>query len=100
MNALGGTGWGAASDTEVSSTRLRLWSSDNYGQDLVINPRDAAIYYWSNLSGLGVRAVRLDSLAGASGVPDVARQIMVSSLDRKVLAFGCTEVSDGINPPK
>ena len=100
MNALGGTGWGAASDTEVSSTRLRLWSSDNYGQDLVINPRDAAIYYWSNLGGLGVRAVRLDSLAGASGVPDVARQIMVSSLDRKVLAFGCTEVSDGINPPK
>jgi hypothetical protein len=67
---------------------------------LVINPRDAAIYYWSNLSGLGVRAVRLDSLAGASGVPDVARQIMVSSLDRKVLAFGCTEVSDGVNPPK
>jgi len=100
MNALRGTGWGTAADTEVSSTRLRLWSSDNYGQDLVINPRDAAIYYWSNLSGLGVRAVRLDSLAGASGVPDVARQIMVSSLDRKVLAFGCTEVSDGINPPK
>jgi hypothetical protein len=96
MSALEGTGWGVAANTEISSTRLRLWSSDNYGQDLVINPRDAAIYYWSNLSGLGVRAVRLDSLAGASGVPAFARQIMVSSLDRKVLAFGCTDIVTGV----
>ena len=95
MNALRGTGWGTAADTEVSSTRLRLWSSDNYGQDLVINPRDAAIYYWFNSGGLGTRAVRLDSLVGASGVPTVARQIMVSSLDRKVLAFGCTDILTG-----
>jgi hypothetical protein len=96
MSALEGTGWGVAADTEVSSTRLRLWSNDNYGQDLVINPRDAAIYYWLNSGGLGVRAVRLDSLAGASGVPAVARQIMVSSLDRKVLAFGCTDIVTGV----
>jgi len=96
MSALEGTGWGVAANTEISSTRLRLWSSDNYGQDLVINPRDAAIYYWLNSGGLGVRAVRLDSLAGASGVPAVARQIMVSSLDRKVLAFGCTDIVTGV----
>ena len=95
MSALEGTGWGVEADTEVSSTRLRLWSSDNYGQDLIINPRDAAIYYWSNQGGLGVRAVGLDSLAGASGVPAVARQIMVSTLDRKALAFGCTDIITG-----
>jgi hypothetical protein len=96
MNALSGTGWGVAANTQVSSTRLRLWSNDNYGQDLVINPRDAAIYYWVNANGPGVRAVRLDSLAGASDVPAVARQIMVSALDRKVLAFGCTEITTGL----
>ena len=95
MSALEGTGWGVGADTETSSTRLRLWSSDNYGQDLIINPRDAAIYYWLNSGGLGVRAVRLDSLAGASGVPAVARQIMVSTLDRKALAFGCTDILTG-----
>lgn len=100
MVALDGTGWGDASDTKVSSTRLRLWSNDNYGQDLIINPRDAAIYYWVTSTGLGTRAVSLSSLAGASDVPAVSRQIMVSSLDRKVLAFGCTEVYDGVNPPK
>lgn len=95
MNALSGTGWGASSNTQVSGTRLRLWSNDNYGQDLVINPRDSAIYYWANSGGLGVRAVRLDSLAGASAVPAISREIMVSALDRKVIAFGCTDIVTG-----
>jgi len=95
MNATSGTGWGSASDTEVSGTRLRLWSSDNFGQDLVINPRDAAIYYWSNAGGLSTRAVLLSSLAGASDVPAVSRQILVSDQDRKVIAFGCTDIVTG-----
>lgn len=96
MNALTGTGWGASSNTTVSGTRLRLWSSDNYGQDLVLNPRDAAIYYWANAGGLGTRAVLLSSLAGAADVPAVSRQIIVSDLDRKVIAFGCTDIVTGV----
>lgn len=96
MNALTGTGWGGSSNTTVSGTRLRLWSSDNYGQDLVLNPRDAAIYYWANAGGLGTRAVLLSSLAGAADVPAVSRQIIVSDLDRKVIAFGCTDIVTGV----
>ena len=96
MSAFSGTGWGAASNTQVAGTRLRLWSSDNFGQDLVINPRDAAIYYWSNATGLGSRAVLLSSLPGASSVPSVARQILVSDLDRKIIAFGCTDIVTGV----
>lgn len=96
MNALTGTGWGGSSNTTVSGTRLRLWSSDNYGQDLVLNPRDAAIYYWANSGGLGTRAVLLSSLAGAADVPAIARQIIVSDLDRKVIAFGCTDIVTGV----
>ncbi len=92
MFALAGTGWGAASNTQVAGTRLRLWSSDNFGQDFIINPRDAAIYYWANSGGLGTRAVLLSSLPGASAVPGVARQIIVSDLDRKVIAFGCSDI--------
>ena len=95
MNAFAGTGWGAASNTQIAGTRLRLWSADNFGQDLVINPRDAAIYYWANSGGLGTRAVLLSSLAGASDVPDVARQVIVSDLDRKVIAFGCSDIITG-----
>lgn len=96
MNALSGAGWGSPANTQISGTRLRLWSNDNYGQDLVINPRDAAIYYWVNSGGPSVRAVLLSSLGGASDVPAIARQIMVSTLDRKVLAFGCTDIVTGI----
>lgn len=95
MSSISGTGWGSASVTTVSSTRLRLWSSDNFGQDLVINPRDSAIYYWSNAGGLGTRAVLLSSLPGANSVPAVSRQILVSELDRKVIAFGCTDIVTG-----
>ena len=96
MNAISGTGWGAASNTQVAGTRLRLWSSDNFGQNFIINPRDAGIYYWANSGGLGTRAVILSSLAGASDVPGVARQIIVSDLDRKVIAFGCSDIITGV----
>ena len=95
MNAISGTGWGAASANLVSNNRLRLWSSDNFGQSLVINPRDSAIYYWENADGLGTEAVLLSSLAGADSVPSIARQVLVSELDRKVIAFGCTDIVTG-----
>ena len=91
-----GTTWGSPSNTQVSGTRLRLWTSDSFGQNLIINPRDAAIYYWQNATGLGSRAVLMSSTVGASDVPAVARQIMVSNLDRKAIAFGCTDIYTGI----
>lgn len=96
MFAFSGTGWGSAANTQVAFTRLRLWSADNFGQNLVINPRDSAIYYWSNAGGLGTRAVLLSSLPGAADVPGVSRQIIVSDLDRKVIAFGCTDIVTGV----
>lgn len=96
MFAFSGTGWGSASNTQVAGTRLRLWSADNFGQDLVINPRDAAIYYWENSGGLGTRAVILSSLSGASDVPSIARQVIVSDLDRKIIAFGCSDIVTGV----
>jgi hypothetical protein len=40
--------------------------------------------------------VELSTLPGASDVPAIARQILVSDLDRKVLAFGCTDLVTGI----
>lgn len=95
MNAITGTGWGSPANTQVSGTKLRLWSSDNFGQNLVINPRDGAIYYWDSSLGLGNRAVILSSLPGAADVPAVSRQIIVSDADRKVIAFGCTDIVTG-----
>jgi len=96
LTAYSGTGWGSAATGLVTGQKLRVWSADNFGQDLVINPNDGPIYYWSNASGLEVRAVLLSSVAGASDVPGVSRQIMVTDQDRKVLAFGCSDIVSGL----
>ena len=40
-------GWGDAASGGVTTTgQIRLWSHDNFGEDLLINPRDDQIYYW------------------------------------------------------
>lgn len=89
------TGWGQSSSLVVGGTRLRLWSQDNFGEDLIINVRDGSVYYWDATTGLSVRAVALSSLPGANGVPPVVRQIIVSESDRKLITFGCTDLISG-----
>lgn len=102
---VGGTGWGAgtygrggwgssAPGGLTTTNKIRLWSHDNFGEDLLINPRDSFIYYWDKSSGVSTRAVELSTLSGTkTSVPTVCKQVMVSDRDRHVLAFGC----DGIN---
>jgi len=86
-------GWGMPSSLSTT-TQIRLWSHDNFGEDLLINPRDSFIYYWDKSGGAGARAVELSTLSGTkTSVPTACKQVMVSDRDRHVLAFGC----DGIN---
>lgn len=85
----GRQGWGDAADVTVLTDTLRIWSHDNFGEDLIINVRDGGIYYWDASVGLGTRAVNLTSLTGAASTPTVAKQIMVSDRDRHIIAFGC-----------
>ena len=91
------TGWGAGlwgagtfgSATTLSFTnQLRLWSHDNFGEDLIINPRAGSIYYWDKTNGTETRAVALSDLAGANLPPTLALQVMVSDIDRHVICFG------------
>ena len=85
------TGYGQGSNTVLASTQLRLWSQDTFGEDLLINPRGGGIYFWDKTNGVSTRAVNLSSLAGALEVPTVANQILVSEVDRHVVAYGCSE---------
>ena len=85
-------GWGQASSLTVSGTKIRTWSHDNFGEDILINPRDGAIYYWDKTDGLSTRAVELSATSlysGETSVPTIAKQIIVSDQDRHVIAFGC-----------
>lgn len=96
----GAGGWGSPSSTSIPGAQLRLWSHDNYGEDLVMNVRDGGIFYWDESAGLNTRAVALSSLVGANSVPTVAREVLVSDRDRHVLAFGCDdEFAPGIQDP-
>ena len=60
--------WGAANALSVAD-QLRLWSHDNFGEDLISNVRAGNIFYWDESSGLSNRAVALADLAGANLCP-------------------------------
>jgi len=100
---IGGTGWGAstwgrggwgsaAPGGITTTTQIRIWTHDNFGENLIINPRDGGVYYWSKGSGLSTRAVEISTLSGATSAPQVAKQVLVSDADRHVIAFGCDAI--------
>ncbi len=92
--------WGSAASTPVVTSTLRVWSHDNFGEDLLMNVRNGGIYYWDRSGGVGARAVELSSLAGANATPTIAKQVLVSDRDRHIIAFGCdTESNPGVQDP-
>jgi hypothetical protein len=102
---IGGTGWGAGvwgrgtwnSGADLTTVgALRLWSHDNFGEDLLINPRNGAIYFWDKSNGLTTRAIELSTAAtNTINVPSLVTQVMVSDTDRHVIAFGCDAIGGG-----
>jgi len=84
-------GWGeAASGGLTTTTQIRLWSHDNFGEDLLINARDSNIFYWDRTNNLSTRAIELSTRTGTKrSVPTIAKQVLVSDQDRHVIAFGC-----------
>lgn len=84
------TGWGnSAASVATPVSELRIWTHDNFGEDLLLNVRDGEIFYWNKSDGLGTRAVKISSVSGANNTPTTAKQILVSDRDRHVIAFGC-----------
>ena len=86
--------WGSANALS-SSNQLRLWSHDNFGEDLIINPRAGGLFYWDESSGVTDRAVALADLAGANVCPTKALIVLVSDIDRHVIAFGSDPLNTG-----
>ena len=94
-----GTGWGAGVygrgtwnsnvDVSISTTSMRVWTHDNFGEDLIINVRDGIIGYYDTSGGLNNRAVLLKDVSGADTTPTIAKKVIVSDRDRHVIAFGC-----------
>ena len=113
-SAIFGTGWGAGTwsrNTWGSAASLtltdvlRIWTHDNFGEDLLINVRNADIYFWdaSEINALSTRATSLATRAaalGLTGAPTVATKVLVSDIDRHILAFGTDAIGDvGVQDP-
>jgi len=62
----GSGGWGLGTwGVGVASTdALRIWSANNFGEDLVFGPRGGALYYWDVTGGLTTRGVLVNSIGG------------------------------------
>ena len=95
--------WGAGSLRPIINP-LTVWFFDNFDNDLVMNVATnskGAIYYWERgtsadpTSALGTRAGLLSSRPNASDVPAEVGQIMVSQVDRHLIAFGATPFGGG-----
>ena len=103
-----GTGWGAgtwgrfewgSSSGALAGQTLRLWAADNFGEDLIFNIMNGSIYYWDATGGTSTRAVELSSLTGASDTPTIARKVLVSDVDRHVIAFGANIINTSTQDP-
>jgi len=87
-------GWGSAYEGAGVGQQLRLWSNDNYGQDLVLAPRGGPIFYWVAANGVGNRAEYLSHLANVASagtgvwVPKTTNQVVASAIQRFVIAYG------------
>ena len=118
-NFVSGTGWGADSwgDSTFGSTspvssnnQLRLWSIDNFGENMIAIPRGGPLFIWESADGTtngtsgaaffdANRSVLASSLTGASNCPISALQVMTSDVDRHVLAFGCNPIGSSVIDP-
>ena len=83
--------WGSAATVDLVTDTLRIWTHDNFGEDLLLNVMNGGIYYWdaSAVNALSNPAVALSDLAGADLAPTIATKVIISDVDRHVIAFGC-----------
>ena len=91
--------WGSAATIGIGQ-QLRLWSADNYGQNLVFAPRGGGIYYWDASLGTSYRGIPLSSAANAASysgqyVPTATNQVIASAIQRFVIAFGANSYVAG-----
>ena len=107
------TGWGSAAPAGVGiGTQLRLWSQDNFGDYLVMNPRGGALYLWVPSASPSTynRAQILSSTntntqdgqqywLTDTSCPTVANIVATSDTSRFVIAFGCNDYGSSTLDP-
>jgi hypothetical protein len=95
-----GTGWGTGTWSRGTwgsgfstgfGQQLRLWSQENFGEDLLFSPRGSGLYLWQPGSGATPAFGTRGTLVSGTDVPAYINQIMVSDTSRIVICFGCND---------
>jgi hypothetical protein len=80
-------GWGAGTwgagvwGTGGSSvTTIRLWSQQNYGEDLVFGPRGGGLFYWDATTEVSSRGVLLRNLGGTATITIASPAVVTSTV--------------------
>lgn len=61
---------------------LRVWSLDNFGEDLIASPRGGAVYHWDRTGGPEARAVLLPD------APATNERVLVSNSGAQIICLG------------
>ena len=89
--------WGSGTFGSVSAlsanNQLRLWSIDNFGEDMLACVRAGGIYYWDNSDGVSTRAKALEDLTSVNLPPTLGLQVIVSDIDRHAIILGADPIS-------
>ncbi len=82
-----------ASDDLISFLNpLRIWSLDNWGEDLLASPRGGAVYWWDRTNGPNVRAQLVAT------VPDTNNRMAVNPDNRIMSLYGTDDTGGGFDP--
>lgn len=74
--------YGFGSTVTGIAVRLRIWSLDNFGEDLLASPNGGSLYYWDLTLGTSSRAVVVPM------APATIERMLISPEARHVIAFG------------
>lgn len=83
--------YGTARTTSTFIGKLRVWSLDNWGEDLLCSPNGETLFVWRRTTGPDSRAIAIPN------APANIERMMVGPDDRHVLAFGTNLVSTGVH---
>ena len=100
-------GWGAGNWNQGTwggvgtfvGDAIRLWSANNFGEDLVFGPRGGGVYYWDATNGLSARGVNIETLPGAIDTPVIQNLVFVSDIYRFVFCFGTNDIGSSVQDP-
>jgi len=113
------TGWGSAAPAGLGlGSQLRTWSEQNFGENLVLNPRGGALYIWTvnvtptvfdraQLLGPGAVITTKNYATGSgftttttdSDCPTIANFVRVSNTSRFIFAYGCNDYGSTAQTP-